>query len=450
MDRILSARGLDEVLSGMRTAQRQMGGTAAGRDAAIHAYARLEDRLHVLGGYAAEAEAASMAASLGLPDRVLGQPLRLLSGGQRRRIELARILFSDAETLLLDEPTNHLDSDSIVWLRDHLRAHRGGLVVISHHTALLEAVVNKVFHLDANRCVLDMHNVGWRAYLEERDLAERRRWRERATAERRAAALQAQADRMRAKATKAKAAQGMERRAQQLLARTAPQQRADRVARLRFPTPAPCGRIPLSASGLSKSYGSLEVFTGVDLAVDRGSRIVVLGLNGAGKTTLLRLLARLEEPDTGEIRARHGLRLGYYAQENEGLDYENTVLNEAGKIMPEDQKRVRGVLGRFLFSGDRVFQRVATLSGGEKTRLAMAKMVLEGPNLLVLDEPSTHLDATSRTIIGEALGSYQGTIIAVTHDVEFVRHLKPDMMLLMPDGKVLPYDTKYDDMLERA
>jgi len=153
---------------------------------------------------------------------------------------------------------------------------------------------------------------------------------------------------------------------------------------------------------------------------------------------------------SGTVEMGDRVQIGYYAQENEGLDYENTVLNEAGKIMPEDQKRVRGVLGRFLFSGDRVFQRVATLSGGEKTRLAMAKMVLEGPNLLVLDEPSTHLDATSRTIIGEALGSYQGTIIAVTHDVEFVRHLKPDMMLLMPDGKVLPYDTKYDDMLERA
>jgi ATP-binding cassette, subfamily F, member 3 len=144
------------------------------------------------------------------------------------------------------------------------------------------------------------------------------------------------------------------------------------------------------------------------------------------------------------------VRLGYYAQENEGLDYDNTVLNEAATMLPEDMKRVRSILGRFLFNGDRVFQKVGTLSGGEKTRLALAKMVLDGPNLLVLDEPTSHLDAMSRNIIGEALGNYTGTIIAVTHDVEFVRHLKPDTLLLMPQGRVVYYDNSYDELLERA
>src|SRR6266567_8292709 len=197
LDRILSARGLDEVRNEMRRAETLMSDPDPARaEKAIRRYGALSDRLAVLGGYAAESEAASMAASLGLPDRVLSQPLRSLSGGQRRRVELTRILFSKATTLLLDEPTNHLDADSITWLRDHLRAHRGGLVVISHHAALLEAVVNKVFHLDANRCVLDLYNVGWRVYLEQREAAERRRRRERVNAERQAAALQAQADRM--------------------------------------------------------------------------------------------------------------------------------------------------------------------------------------------------------------------------------------------------------------
>jgi len=455
LDRILSARGLDEVLHGMRTAQRQMerqmGETAARRDAAIHAYARLEDRLHVLGGYAAEAEAASMAASLGLPDRVLGQPLRLLSGGQRRRVELARILFSGAETLLLDEPTNHLDLDSIIWLRDHLKAHRGGLVVISHHAALLEAVVNKVFHLDANRCVLDMHSVGWRAYLDERDAAERRRRRERATAQRRAAALQAQADRMRAKATKARAAQGMERRAKQLLARTAPEQRADRVARLRFPTPAPCGRVPLSASGLSKSYGSLEVFAGVDLAVDRGSRIVVLGLNGAGKTTLLRLLARLEAPDTGEINAGHGLRLGYYAQEHEALDPEATVLENMRSAAPElAEREQRRILGSFLFVGDDVNKPARVLSGGEKTRLALALLVVSGANVVLLDEPTNNLDPASRAEILSALRTYRGAIVLVTHDEGAVEALAPQRVMLLPDGIEDTWDEEFADLVALA
>ncbi len=248
----------------------------------------------MLGGYAAEAEAASLASSLGLPAKVLKQPLHTLSGGQRRRVELARILFGGASTLLLDEPTNHLDADSVSWLRDHLRSYRGGLIVVSHDTELLAALVTKVFHLDADRTVLDVYNVGWKAYLDQRETDARRRRRERVNAERQAAALQSQADKMRAKATKARAAQGMAKRAEKLLAGVSADRQPERVARLRFPEPAHCGKVPLTAAGLSKSYGSLEVFTDVDMAVDRGARIVVLGLNGAGKTTLLRLLAGVE------------------------------------------------------------------------------------------------------------------------------------------------------------
>lgn len=451
LSRILSARGLDDVLAKMREATQQMAETAGRRDAAIRAYARLEERLHALGGYAAEAEAASIAASLGLPERVLGQPLRVLSGGQRRRVELARILFSGAQALLLDEPTNHLDSDSIAWLRDHLRAHHGGLVIISHHTALLEAVVNKVFHLDANRRELDLHNVGWQRYLEEREIAERRRRRERATAQRQAAALQAQADRMRAKATKARAAKGMERRAQQLLARTSPEQRVDRVARLRFPTPAPCGRVPMSASGLSKSYGSLEVFTDVDLAVDRGSRVVVLGLNGAGKTTLLRLLAGLEQPDTGNVRAGHGLRLGYYAQEHETLEPARTVLENLRSAAPDlAEREQRRILGSFLFTGDDVTKPAGVLSGGEKTRLALALLVVSGANVLLLDEPTNNLDPASRAEILSALRTYQGAIVLVTHDEGAVEALAPQRVMLLPDGVEDAWDDEFADLVALA
>src|SRR3954468_18961737 len=179
-DRILSARGLDEVMRGMREAEERMA-TAQGaeRDKAVRRYGRLEDRLHVLGGYAADAEAASIASSLSLPDRVLRQPLHPLSGGQRRRVELARILFSGADTLLLDEPTNHLDADSITWLRDFLKSHQGGLIVISHDVTLLEVTVNRVLHLDANRAAIDTYNVGWKTYLAQRETDEKRRKRER-------------------------------------------------------------------------------------------------------------------------------------------------------------------------------------------------------------------------------------------------------------------------------
>src|SRR6476661_5093159 len=332
-DRILSARGLDDVVRRLREAEGEMGSAdPALREKGMRRYERADAALHAGGGYAAEAEAKQIASSLNIEDRVLAQPLRTLSGGQRRRVELARILFSGAETLLLDEPTNHLDADSIVWLRDFLKSHKGGLIVISHDVALLEACVNKVLHLDANRAEIDLYNMGWSTYLTQRETDEKRRKRERMNAENKAKTLTDQANRMRAKATKAQAAQSMLKRAERLMEGVESERRADRVARIKFPAPAPCGRTPLTAAELSKSYGSLEVFTDVDLAIDKGSRVVILGLNGAGKTTLLRILAGLERPDTGEVRPGHGLVLGYYAQEHETLDQDASVLANLGAV----------------------------------------------------------------------------------------------------------------------
>ncbi|MEO6889950.1 MAG: ATP-binding cassette domain-containing protein, partial [Ktedonobacteraceae bacterium] len=217
-----------------------------------------------------------------------------------------------------------------------------------------------------------------------------------------------------------------------------------------FPVRQVSGQIVLRADHLSKRYGTKEIFHDIGFQIERGKRLVVIGLNGAGKTTLLRILLGLIPLNAGTVTMGDRVRIGYYAQENEGLDYDNIVLNEALEALPADRKRVRNVLGRFLFSGDRVMQRVGTLSGGEKTRLALAKMVLDGPNLLLLDEPTTHLDVLSRGLVGEALGNYKGTIIAVTHDVEFVRYLRPDTLLLMPEGRIVVYDTRYDEMLIRA
>ncbi len=436
-DRILSARGLDTVAAQIAKLTIQLS-ESPDDEAALARYGRLEERFTALGGYAAESDAARIAANLGLPERALSQPLHTLSGGQRRRIELARILFSEAGeggTLLLDEPTNHLDADSIVWLRDYLKGHNGGLVVISHDVGLLEATVNRVFHLDATRGVIDIYNIGWKAYLAQRETDERRRRRERSNTEKQAAVLSAQADRMRAKATKAKAAQSMLKRAEKMLSGLEDVRQADKVAKLRFPEPAPCGKTPLRASGLSKSYGSLEVFTDVDLAIDRGSRVVVLGLNGAGKTTLLRVLARAEDPDTGEVEPGHGLQIGYYAQEHETLDPDRTVMENvrsAAPSMPEPD--VRRTLGAFLFSGDTVQQPAGTLSGGEKTRLALAILVCSSANVLLLDEPTNNLDPASREEVLRALRTYTGAIVLVTHDEGAVQALSPEKVLLLPDG----------------
>ncbi|KRF06312.1 ABC transporter [Arthrobacter sp. Soil782] len=451
-DRILSARNLDVVVRKLRETQDQMASEdTTVRDKAMARYDRLETEFLAHGGYAAEAEAAAISSNLALPERILNQPLKTLSGGQRRRVELARILYSGAETMLLDEPTNHLDADSITWLREFLKNHQGGLIVISHDVELLEATVNKVFQLDANRATIDLYNMGWKRYVQQRETDERARKRERANTEKKAQVLIDQANKMRAKATKAVAAQNMAKRAERMLSGLDDVRAQDRVAALRFPEPASCGRTPMTAEGLSKSYGSLEIFTDVDLAIDRGSKVVILGLNGAGKTTLLRMLAGVDKPDTGRIVPGHGLKVGYYAQEHETLDTERTVLENMRSSAPDMRDaEVRGILGSFLFSGDDVDKPAGVLSGGEKTRLALATIVASSANVLLLDEPTNNLDPASRAEILGALRNYSGAVVLVSHDEGAVDALNPERVVLLPDGVEDLWNDDYLDLVTLA
>ncbi|AQA05633.1 ABC transporter [Mycobacterium sp. MS1601] len=459
-DRVLSARGLDVLMTDLEKQQVLMAEVAddVARDKAVRRYGQLEERFAALGGYAAESEAGRICASLGLPDRVLTQPLRTLSGGQRRRVELARILFAasdsgsgSATTLLLDEPTNHLDADSIVWLRDFLKSHTGGLIVISHDVELLAAVVNRVWFLDAVRGEADVYNMGWQKYLDARATDEQRRRRERANAEKKASALRAQAAKMGAKATKAVAAQNMLRRAERMMAELDDERVADKVARIKFPTPAPCGRTPLVVKGLSKNYGSLEIFTGLDLSIDRGSRVVVLGLNGAGKTTLLRLLAGVETPDSGGLDPGHGLKIGYFAQEHDTLDDHASVWENIRHAAPDTgEQDLRGLLGAFMFTGAQLDQPAGTLSGGEKTRLALAGLVASAANVLLLDEPTNNLDPASREQVLDALRSYLGAVVLVTHDPGAAEALNPQRVVLLPDGTEDFWSDEYRELIELA
>jgi ATPase subunit of ABC transporter with duplicated ATPase domains len=460
-NRVLSARGLDVLVADLEKVQIRMAELTDPDelDAATKQYGRIEERFSALGGYAAESEAARICSNLGLPDRVLDQKMQTLSGGQRRRVELARILFAaraedgagSGTMLLLDEPTNHLDADSIVWLRDYLRLFNGGVVIISHDVDLLAAVVNKVWFLDAVRGELDLYNMGWSRYLEARATDEQRRRRERANAEKKASALMAQAAKLGAKATKAAAAHQMVRRAEKLMSGLDDVRVADRVARIRFPQPAACGRTPLTARNLSKIYGSLEVFTGVDLAIDRGSRVVVLGFNGAGKTTLLRLLGGREKPDTGEVVPGHGLKLGYYAQEHETIDPDASVWENTRHAAPDaGAQELRNLLGSFMFAGEQLDQLAGTLSGGEKTRLALAGLVSSAANVLLLDEPTNNLDPASREQVLEALRSYAGAVVLVTHDPGAVSALQPERVILLPDGTEDHWSPDYLDLVELA
>jgi ATPase subunit of ABC transporter with duplicated ATPase domains len=462
-ERVLSARGLDALLTELEKQQALMAEVADedARDRAIRRYGQLEQRFAALGGYGAESEAGRICANLGLSERVLTQQLRTLSGGQRRRVELARILFaatengdsgaSSATTLLLDEPTNHLDADSLGWLRDFLRGHSGGLVVVSHNVDLLADVVNRVWFLDAVRAEVGVYNMGWQKYLDARATDEQRRRRERANAERKATALRAQAAKLGAKATKAVAAQNMVRRADRMMAALDDERVPDKVARIKFPTPAACGRTPLVAQMLSKTYGSLEVFTGVDLAIDRGSRVVVLGLNGAGKTTLLRLLAGVEKPDAGVIEPGHGLKIGYFAQEHDTLDDDATVWQNIRHAAPESgEQDLRSLLGAFMFSGSQLDQLAGTLSGGEKTRLALAGLVASAANVLLLDEPTNNLDPASREQVLDALRSYVGAVVLVTHDPGAAEALDPQRVVLLPDGTEDYWSDEYRDLIQLA
>ncbi len=448
-NRILNARGLGELSQALEKYSHDMGSVdEAVYENALKKYSSTEVKFMAAGGYAATAEAEAIASNLGIPARILDQPLKTLSGGQRRRVELARILFSQATMMILDEPTNHLDADSVIWLRDFLKSYPGGLIVISHDVDLIGETVNRVFYLDAMRECIDVYNMGWFHYLKQREADEERRKRERANAEKKASALQLQAAKFGAKATKAAAAEQMRKRAERLMSGLEEVREAERVAKIRFPEPAACGKTPLMGNNLSKSYGSLEVFTAVDLAIDKGSKVVILGLNGAGKTTLLRILAGVDKPDTGEIEAGHGLKIGYYAQEHETLDMNRSILENMMRSAPTlTETDARKVLGSFLFTGDDVAKPAKVLSGGEKTRLALATLVVSSANVLLLDEPTNNLDPASRAEILAALATFTGAIVLVSHDEGAVLALNPERVLILPDGTEDLWNDEYADLI---
>jgi len=445
---VLSGRGFDETLDRIDKLQVAMEADPSTRN--IDRYTRALERFRMDGGYSAESEVRRLAAGIGLADEKLDLPLGALSGGQRRRVEVVRILFAGSDVLLLDEPTNHLDADAKIWMLDFLSSYRGALIVISHDLDLLDDAITRVIHLDrggdTSTGVMHEYKGTYSQYLAAREADEVRLAKQIAQQAKEIERLQGIVDRFGAKATKAAMAHSIEKRIDRLKEEAPDSVAARKVLKLRLPEPPHCARTVLEAEDLAVSYTGLDVFEDVTFDVGKGDRLLIMGLNGAGKTSLLRVLARITDPVIGSFKWGMGVSVGYYAQEHEGI--------RAGANLVEHMREatgglgdgeLRSILGMFGLIGEKVFQDASTLSGGEKTKLALAQLVGGKHNVLLLDEPTNNLDPGSRTAVADSLSSWGGTLIVVSHDAEFVEALQPDRALLMPEGTV---DHWHDSFLE--
>ena len=453
---VLSGRGIDETLERIEKLRIAMEEDANERNVAR--YSREQDMFASMGGYAAESEARSIANGLGLKADRLELPITVLSGGERRRVELSRILFAGSDVLLLDEPTNHLDIDAKEWLLAFMRSYRGALLVISHDLGLLDEAITRVLHLDRPAEDAVGHLVEYKGtytqYRTSRALDEERLTRKAALQSKEIARLQTVVDRFGAKATKAAMAHSKEKQIARLESQRVHAGAGDKALRVRFPDPPTSGVTVIKAAGLSKAYGGPAVFEDVTFDLGRGERLLVLGLNGAGKTSLLRILAGETTANLGQFEFGHHVNVGYYAQEHDNLVARDTLLTNIRSAVPPDvlltETQLRGLLGMMGLSGEKVYQESGTLSGGEKTKLALAMLMVGRNNLLLLDEPTNNLDPPSRQSVADALASWKGSIIFVSHDTEFVEQLKPTKVLLMPDGQIDYFSRDWLELVDLA
>jgi len=439
---VIAGRGLDEAAHHVEKLRLRIEENASRKN--VEKFARAEERYRAEGGYSAEAEAHRIAHGLGLPDDRLDLPVAALSGGERRRVELARILFAGSDVLVLDEPTNHLDTDAKSWLMKFLGTYKGALLVVSHDLVLLDRAITRVLHLDESAIV--EYRGTYSEYKEARKKDEARLTKIATRQASEIKRLSTLADSMRGQTERrARTAKMLDSRVNRMRSEQISGPRAERSIAVRFPEPPHCGKVVLTVEDLTKGYGGPPVFEDLDFDIGRGERLFVMGLNGAGKTSLLRILADVTEADSGEARTGIGVSVGYYAQEHEGITPGHDLLWHMRNMSGAPDQQLRSLSGMFGLSGDIAFQDAGTLSGGEKTKLALAQLVAGKHNLLLLDEPTNNLDPPSLTAIADALSRWPGAMVVVSHDVDFVRTLTPDRVLYMPEGNV---DYWSDDLLD--
>jgi ATP-binding cassette subfamily F protein 3 len=405
-------------------------------------YGDLQHRFEALGGYRLETEARVVLSGLGFRDVELGRPLAEFSGGWRMRAALARLLLQRPGLLLLDEPTNHLDLESLAWLEGYLDAYDGTVVVVSHDRYFLNRMVTAVAELSPSGVLV--YPGDYDDFLAQRAARQALLEAQARNQAKRVAEIERFIERFRYKATKARQVQSRIK----MLARLDQVEVEGPARRIRFafPTPPRTGRLVVQVRGLHKAYGPNVVYAGVDLDIERSDRIALVGPNGAGKSTLLRILAGVLPADAGAPVLGAHVTTHYYAQHQlDALDPARTVLQEMEAVAPQAERtRLRTLLGAFLFSGDAVDKRVAVLSGGEKARLALARMLVRPAPFLCLDEPTNHLDLASRVVLEDALAEFPGTMVFISHDRYFINRLATKVIEVR-DGRLLTHLGGYDD-----
>jgi ATP-binding cassette subfamily F protein 3 len=400
------------------------------------------------GGWQLEPKAKRILAGLAFRRTDFDRPVRTMSGGWVMRAHLARLLAMEPDLLLLDEPTNHLDLESLVWFQQYLQDYPGAILMISHDREFLNLLAGSIVEISQRK--LTRYRGNWDSYVEQKAAREEQQLAAYKNQQREIASLQEFADRFRAKASKASQAQSKLKQIERMEKIEAPAGQEKTVS-FRFPQPARAGQRVITLKDVRHAYGDLVVYDGLNFEAERGQRTVLVGPNGAGKSTLLKLLGGVLPLQAGERILGHNVKVGYFAQyRSEMLNPRHTVLEAALDCEnPVSEQTARTVLGSFLFRDDDVFKHVAVLSGGEKTRLAIVRILLDPPNLLLMDEPTTHLDIGSIDALIGALRQYEGTLIFISHDVHFIRSIA-STVLHITAGRLNFYPGDYQYYLDKS